>query len=99
MDRGGSFFLHKEVRKMIMMTQYSPYPTVRYTPPMNVVAAVSVAARSSPDNEFEERLRSKKKQEVKRQAKKRLPDRDTYEHALPEQEDMYAMERAEKLLW
>ncbi len=98
MDRGGSF-LHKEVRKMIMMTQYSPYPTVRYTPPMNVVAAVSVAARSSPDNEFEERLRSKKKQEVKRQAKKRLPDRDTYEHALPEQEDMYAMERAEKLLW
>ena len=98
MNRGG-LFQHREVSEMILMTQYSPYPPVRYSPPMNVVAAVGVAARSSPDNEFEERLRSKKKQEVKRQAKKRLPDRDTYEHALPEQEDLYAMERAEKLLW
>lgn len=98
MNRDG-LFQHREVSEMIMMTQYSPYPPARYSPPMNVVAAVGVAARSSPDNEFEERLRSKKKQEVKRQAKKRLPDRDTYEHALPEQEDLYAMERAEKLLW
>ncbi len=84
---------------MIMVTQYTPYPAVRYSPPTNVVAAVGVTARSSPDNEFEERLKAEKKQEVKRQAKKREPDRDTYEHALPEIEDMYAMERAEKLLW
>ena len=84
---------------MIMVTQYMPYPTARYSPPSNVVAAVSVAARSSPDNEFEERLRAKKNKEVKRQIKKRQPDRDTYEHATPEQEDLYAMERAEKLLW
>ena len=84
---------------MIMATQYSPYPSVRYSPPMNVVSAVSVASRSSPDNGFGERLKAKKKQEVNKQTKKREPDRDTYEHALPEIEDMYAMERAEKLLW
>ncbi len=86
---------------MIMVTQYSPYPTARYLPPGQMVAAVSVAARSSPDDQFRGRLQAeKKKQEVKnRQAKKRALDRDTYEHALPEEEDLYAMERAEKLLW
>ena len=84
---------------MIMVNPYTPYPTARYSPPMGVVAAVSVAARSSPDNGFEKRLSAKKSKEVKKQQKKKQPDRDTYEHALPETEDMYAMERAEKLLW
>ena len=86
---------------MIMVSPYMPFPTAAYSPPGQVVAAVGIAARSSPDNEFEKRLYAeKKKQGVKsRQQKKRLPDRDTYEHASPEQEDMYAMKRAERLLW
>ena len=85
---------------MMMITQYMPFPAVRYSPPPHVVAAVGVAAKTSADNSFEEKLKAKKKQEVKnRQKKKKAPDRDTYEHALPETEDMYAMERAEKLLW
>ncbi len=86
---------------MIMVTQYSPYPTARYLPPGQVVAAVGIAARSSPEHKFGDRLQAeKKKKEVRnRQAKKNAPDRDTYEHALPEQEDLYAMERAERLLW
>ncbi len=95
----GRSFVTQGGEHMIMVTQYTPYPAVRYSPPMGVVAAVSVAARSSPDNEFEERLKRKKNKEVKREVKKRLPDVDTYEHALPEEEDMYAMERAERLLW
>ena len=84
---------------MMMITPYMPFPAVRYSPPPHVVAAVGVAARSSADNSFDEKLKAKKKQEVKKPTKKREPDRDTYEHALPEIEDMYAMERAEKLLW
>ncbi len=86
---------------MIMVSPYVPYPSVRYIPQGQAVAAVGIAAKSSPDNEFEKRLYSdKKKKEVKRnQPKKRMPDKDTYEHASPEQEDLYAMERAERLLW
>ncbi len=92
--------MHKEVSLMIMVTQYSPYPAARYLPPGQVVAAVGIAARSSPDQKFGDRLLAEKKKGVKgRPVKKRTPDRDTYEHALPEMEDKYAMERAEKLLW
>ncbi len=85
---------------MIMVSQYMPFPTASYTPPGQMVTAVGIAARSSTDKEFEKRLYDeKKKQGVKKQEKKKLPDRDTYEHASPEQEDLYAMERAERLLW
>ena len=86
---------------MIMVSQYMPFPTAGYTPPGQMVAAVGIAARSSPDNEFEKRLYDeKKKQGVKKQAKKKvLQGKDTYEHASPEQEDLYAMKRAERLLW
>lgn len=84
----------------MMVTQYMPYPALRYEPPPHAVAAVGIAARTSSGNNFEDRLKAKKKQEVKgRIKKKKEEDRDTYEHALPETEDMYAMERAEKLLW
>ncbi|MBQ7725232.1 MAG: hypothetical protein K6A90_12560 [Lachnospiraceae bacterium] len=86
---------------MIMVSQYMPFPTASYTPPGQMVTAVGIAARSSPDNEFDKKLYDeRKKQGVKnKQTKKRLPDRDTYEHASPEQEDLYAMEKAERLLW
>ena len=86
---------------MIMVSQYMPFPTASFTPPGQMVTAVGIAARSSPDNEFDKKLYDeRKKQGVKnKQTTKRLPDRDTYEHASPEQEDLYAMEKAERLLW